>query len=404
MKRILFFLFSLCCALLLDAQIFRPENVPNPKNRCGSCFVSDVDCVLSDAAVSDLNSRISKLNMETGVEIAVVIVPDIEGDDEYDFAYRLFNLWKIGEEGKDNGLLLLYVRNIRAVKFETGLGLEGLLPDAFLDRVLNEVMFPLMRQGDIDQGISAGITAVIERLSSEEAREELLLYHENQKVNVVNFLTVYISVGLVLMALLFVILYFTTKNLKGENNIRYSKLYSLYVVALVMLFIFPLPMVFFYLYVVGLRRKFRRSPLVCTHCGGSMRLLSEKEEDQYLNFKQQAEERVKSIDYDVWKCNVCDNLKILPYEKIGSKYSVCPVCNAKTYTLVKNDILVPPTSLSVGKGVKMYVCKNCNHHDNVTYTIPMIVVATSSGSSGRGGFGGGFGGGMSGGGGAGGRF
>ena len=133
-------------------------------------------------------------------------------------------------------------------------------------------------------------------------------------------------------------------------------------------------------------------------------LLSETEEDQYLNFKQQAEERVKSIDYDVWKCNVCDNYKVLAYEKMTTKYGICPQCGAKTYSLVSDRIITPATSLTSGRGEKVYECANCHCRKIIPYVIPIIIV--SRGSGGRGGFSGGgsFGGGFSGGGGAGGRF
>ena len=135
-----------------------------------------------------------------------------------------------------------------------------------------------------------------------------------------------------------------------------------------------------------------------------MRLLSEAEEDQYLNFRQQAEERVKSIDYDVWKCNVCDNYKVLPYEKMMTKFQVCPQCGAKTYSLISDRIISPATTLTVGHGEKVHECANCHCRKVIPYVIPMIVVSSGRGS-GHGGFGGGsFGGGFSGGGGAGGRF
>lgn len=404
MKRTLFVLLGLCSVLMLWAHDFKPSEVPNPKTRSQNCWVSDVDALLSTAAVDNLNGIISKLNGETGVEIAVVALPSIEGDDEYDFAYQLFNLWKIGEAGKDNGLLLLYVEDIRAVKFETGLGLEGLLPDAFLDKVLNSVMFPLMKQGEIDDGLVAGVNAVVDHLSTDEAREELLLFRNQAQLNWVTVVTWYLAVGLMLMLLFFIDLYLSARNIKGENNIKYAKFQSAYTLAIVFSCIFPLPMIFFFFYLRRFRKKIRRQPLVCDHCGGSMRLLSEDEEDAFLNLRQQAEESVKSIDYDVWKCNVCDNFKILPYENSGSKYTECPVCHAKTYSLVENRILMPPTHISAGKGMKEYRCRNCSHHDSIAYIIP-IIIAASSGSSKGGGFSGGsFGGGMSGGGGAGGRF
>jgi uncharacterized protein len=106
----------------------------------------------------------------------------------------------------------------------------------------------------------------------------------------------------------------------------------------------------------------------------------------------------------VWKCNVCDNYKVLAYEKMITKYQICPQCGAKTYILISDRIITPATSLASGRGEKVHECANCHCRKVIPYIIPIIIV--SRGSGGHGGFSGGgsFGGGFSGGGGAGGRF
>ena len=402
--RKLFFILFLSVVSFLNAQKLTVSQVFNPKQKGENSYVSDVNRVLSAEASTELNNLCVALEREVGVEIAVVIVPGIEDDDEYGFAYELFNTWRIGKEGKNNGLLWLYVVDIRAMKFETGYGLEGLLPDAYLNSLLDEGIFPLMREGRVNEAFLLGLRNIASRLTTDAAREELLLNTESPRVIAGNILTLYFSLGFILLIFLAVLYYKKSQHLRGENNVQYYQVSDVVSGARILAFVFPLPLLLFYLYVNRLRRSLREKPLRCDHCSGTMRLLSEAEEDQYLDFKQQAEERVKSIDYDVWKCNVCDNYKVLAYEKMTTNYKVCPQCGAKTYSLISDRIITPATSLTSGRGEKVHECANCLCRKVIPYIIPIIIVSRGGGS--RGGFSGGgsFGGGFSGGGGAGGRF
>jgi len=71
---------------------------------------------------------LTNLEAKNSVQVAVVVINSIGDYDEYTFAHELFNLWRIGKEGKDNGVLILFVNDIRAVKIETGYGVEGYCP------------------------------------------------------------------------------------------------------------------------------------------------------------------------------------------------------------------------------------------------------------------------------------
>ncbi len=402
--RNLFFILLLSIPFSIGAKKLTVSDVFNPKTKGQDSYVSDINNVLTSNVVVELNNICVAIEREVGAEVAIVIVPGIEGDDEYDFAYDLFNTWRIGKEGKNNGLLWLYVVDIRAMKFETGYGLEGLLPDAYLNSLLDEDIFPLMREGRVDDAFLLGLKEIEGRLTTDEAREELLLNTESPRVIIGDLLTLYLTFAFLVLIFLAILFYKRTQNLRGENNVVYHRISDLVFGSKVLAFVFPLPILFFYWYASKFHRSLRQRPIKCDHCGGTMRLLSEAEEDQYLNFKQQAEERVKSIDYDVWKCNVCDNYKVLPYEKMTTKYQVCPQCGAKTYSLVSDRIISPATSLTTGRGEKVHECANCHCRKVMPYIIPIIIVSRGSGS--RGGFSGGgsFGGGFSGGGGAGGRF
>ena len=100
---LLFFYFC------LSAQKLDVTQVLNPKTLGEDSYVSDKHSILLDQTRSKLNNICVVLETEVGVEIAVVVVPGIVGDDEYAFAYDLFNTWRIGKKDKNNGLLWLYV-------------------------------------------------------------------------------------------------------------------------------------------------------------------------------------------------------------------------------------------------------------------------------------------------------
>ena len=165
---------------------------------------------------------------------------------------------------------------------------------------------------------------------------------------------------------------------------------------------FPLPFLLYWFWHRWQLRYLRNIAPVDAASGLPMHKLSEKADDAFLENFQLTEEKIKSVDYDVWQSNKNDNVKIIRYENFRSKYTTCSNCGGKTFSLEKNETLQSATYSSSGLGKKTYGCKNCNHTEEKTYTIPMKVQSSSSSSGGSGGGGGGsFGGGSSGGGGAG---
>ena len=132
----------------------------------------------------------------------------------------------------------------------------------------------------------------------------------------------------------------------------------------------------------------------------------------YLKPAQDLEEKLKSVDYDVWLCGTCGETDIYPFVNKDSAYKECPRCHAMALYCVCDRVMVQPNSYRQGVGVRTFKCLNCGDENNINYKIEKtadptgaIVAGTILGSlGGRGGggsFGGGsFGGGMTGGGGA----
>ncbi len=405
-------LFSIILSVLLfvatdtKAIAYTPTTVPDPKQHCANCFVSNPDNILSANAVQTLNQQLATLQQKNGVEIAVVVLHAIEGNDEYRFAYELFNNWHIGN-ANNTGVLVLFVENIRAVKIETGVGVEGLLPDAFCDKVLNEVMFPHFKRGDYDKGFVTGIEIIKNRLTTDEAMEELLLATASPRVEAGNIVSLYLIIGLVIFILLTWSIYDKFNHLYGANNVKFAQLTSLETVTKIFAILFPIPILGLAWWLHRKRKKIRKTPITCAECGQTMHLLSEKEEDLFLQSGQIAEETLKSVDYDVWLCP-SGHTSILPYHAQITKFTTCPKCGYKTYALQQDVVRLQPTIAQSGKGEKIFQCQHCQYEKSEFYAIPRLANTTAVFVGGKGGgssFGGGsWGGGFSGGGGAGGRF
>lgn len=166
MKRIL-----LCCLLLLAAagawaRAYRVAEIPNVQRADRSRYVSNPDGILSSGCVVRLDTICASLRERGIAQVAVVAVDDIAGDAVFDFAIELFRSWGVGREGADNGLGILLVRDRHEIRFVTGGGLEGVLPDALCKRIQVNYMLPAFRDGDYDRGMLAGVGAVAQLLRS----------------------------------------------------------------------------------------------------------------------------------------------------------------------------------------------------------------------------------------------
>ena len=376
------------------------NSVPNSKIQCQQCYVSNPDGLLSKETVNRLNTKAYELEQKTGIQLAIVAINSIGSADYYEFATKLFNHWGIGNSEKNTGLLFLFVENQRAIKIETGTGIEGILPDATCNRILEEVMFPYFKRGNYDVGFEQGISAITNQVTTQSALEELFLNTNSTRNNLFTFFSTYFIISFIVFVLLLLWITKVMNNLTGDNEHRYHQVELPSAIVSIFGYVFPLPIYFLARWTKNKRKSLREKPMRCSRCDTTMRLLSEQEEDPYLKSSQISEELVKSVDYDVWLCESCHNTKILRYT-LSSHFTSCPQCGSLTYKLDHDKILFPATSLAAGEGVKSYSCRHCKFTNRQHYSIPRIIVAPAGGFGRRSG---GFGGGISGGGGAGGRF
>jgi len=105
----------------------------------------------------------------TGNQIAVLSTRTLQGESVEEFAVRVFEQWKLGHKGKDNGVLLVVVPQDRRMRIEVGYGLEGALTDAQASRIIRNVIAPRFKEGDYDGGLVQGVTAIIAQIEGNAA-------------------------------------------------------------------------------------------------------------------------------------------------------------------------------------------------------------------------------------------
>jgi uncharacterized protein len=143
------------------------EKVPNPR-QANQGWVTDMANVLSPSTEAKLNELISELEAKNGSEIAVVTVPETApAKTPKEFTTALFNHWKIGKADRDNGVLFLISKSDRRVEIETGYGVEEILPNARVGKIIQQEITPRLKQGDYNGGTLAGTKALVTALEGE---------------------------------------------------------------------------------------------------------------------------------------------------------------------------------------------------------------------------------------------
>src|SRR5204863_5719446 len=131
-------------------------DVPALKGR-----VNDYAALMPSDRTYALEQRLAEFENATGHEIVVLTVPSLEGEDIEGFGIKVAEKWKIGKKGFDNGAVLIIAQKEHRLRIEAGYGLEGVLPDAIANRIIQEQIVPRFQGGDFPGGIEAGIDAIM---------------------------------------------------------------------------------------------------------------------------------------------------------------------------------------------------------------------------------------------------
>ncbi|NBV10881.1 MAG: TPM domain-containing protein [Chitinophagia bacterium] len=147
--------FLLTTFLFLQATLFAnnsfAQNIiskPNPPT-----LVTDVAGVLTPEQKQALENKLVAIDDSSSNQIAVVIIPSLDGYPKEEYATKLFRDWGIGNKKTNNGVLLLIAINDRQIRIEVGYGLEGAIPDITALNIIDNDIKPAFKAGNYYEGI-----------------------------------------------------------------------------------------------------------------------------------------------------------------------------------------------------------------------------------------------------------
>lgn len=151
--RLLFVNAVLWCAFAVNAQSL---DVPFLAGR-----VNDTANMLSPKTINALEALLKAHEDSTSNQVVVLTMPSLQGEPLEEYSIKVVDTWKLGRKDKDNGVLLLVVRDDRKVRIEVGNGLEGDLPDITCGQIIRHEIVPRFRNSDYEGGIRAGVNAIL---------------------------------------------------------------------------------------------------------------------------------------------------------------------------------------------------------------------------------------------------
>jgi uncharacterized protein len=123
--------------------------------------IVDLARVLPAHDSEHISARLEAHEQQTGNQVAVLILPSLEGEPVENYSHRVATTWKLGKKGTDNGVLLLIALKERKLRIEVGYGLEGTLTDLRSARIIRDEIVPRFKAGNIPAGVGAGVDAIL---------------------------------------------------------------------------------------------------------------------------------------------------------------------------------------------------------------------------------------------------
>ena len=153
--------FATVCSSVATASTPQPPDVPRD-------YVVDLAGIVRSDLKNELNAYLQALEQKTTAQVLVLTVQTLDNQSIEEFALNTKEKWKLGQKGKDNGVLIVVAVMDRKYRIEVGYGLESVLPDSMVGSIGREYFVPYFRQGDYSAGIYAGTVAVIRTIAAHE--------------------------------------------------------------------------------------------------------------------------------------------------------------------------------------------------------------------------------------------
>jgi uncharacterized protein len=162
MKRFLaliFLLVSVCAHAQIDKVV--------PRKPPAFYAVADYTQTLTEEQKETLNQKLVHYKDSTSTEIAVVIIPTLDGYPEEEVALRILRDWGVGTKDKNNGIVILVAKDDRKIRIEVGYGLEGSVPDITAKTIIDNAIVPAFKEGNYYRGLDKAIDDIIKAAAGE---------------------------------------------------------------------------------------------------------------------------------------------------------------------------------------------------------------------------------------------
>ena len=130
--------------------------------------VTDVTGTLTAGQQAELEQKLADFEARKGAQIAVLLVPTTQPEEIEQYSIRVTDAWKLGRKKVDDGALLILAKDDHKLRIENGYGLEGVLTDAASNRIIEDTMVPLLRQGQYYAAIGAGVDQMMALIDGEQ--------------------------------------------------------------------------------------------------------------------------------------------------------------------------------------------------------------------------------------------
>ena len=326
-----------------------------PPSPAPAGFIADVPRVLDPAARERIDARIAALQDSGLADIGVAILPTIGDYEAYEVGVAIYRTWGIGRRDslgsaqRDLGALLLIVPkevtpdSAGHCWITTGLGAEGIITDGEAGEICRTRIIPHLRERNHERALLAGIDAIVRQMRQDAglAARTAIPGAQGGGAGAVrrtrNALLGALGAGGVLVAFLLAAFALWWR---------------------------------------------RHGPKKCAKCGQRMQRLAEDRDDASLSSSQELEERIGSVDYDVWECP-CGEHMIRRHDALFSRYHKCPACQVRAAKTTRR-VLTQPTYVSTGLAEDTERCEHCQRTNVVRVTLARKTPPAKSSGGGRG--------------------
>ncbi len=152
--------------VLLSTSVLKaatPEPPERPLN-----YVVDLANIIEQPTETRLNALLKELEEKTTTQMLILTINSLDGESIEEFSLGVAEKWRLGQKGKDNGLLITVSVGDRRYRFEVGYGLEGILPDSFVGTLGRRVLVPNFKRGDYSRGLYQAALVIANRIAESE--------------------------------------------------------------------------------------------------------------------------------------------------------------------------------------------------------------------------------------------